>query len=234
MKKVLITSGGTREYIDDVRVLTNISSGRLGARIAEQFLAQNKFERHMDPIINYEVHYVASETSIKPHFNGWYHADFIPHKVTDVQSVYNVMKELVPEMDIIIHCMAVSDFGFHPCSTKLKSTDTMAFIESLKNRIYQTTKILPMIKQWNPNCILIGFKFEVGTTDDEIKELAVKQIETCKSDAVLTNDKIKMKAAASHTAKLYYKDKTNDWLNCQLFNDKKEIAEGIFNFVTNL
>jgi len=36
--KVLITSGGTREYIDDVRVLTNISTGKLGATIANTFL----------------------------------------------------------------------------------------------------------------------------------------------------------------------------------------------------
>ena len=35
--KILITSGGTTEYIDDVRVLTNISTGRLGAQIGTCF-----------------------------------------------------------------------------------------------------------------------------------------------------------------------------------------------------
>jgi len=48
--KILITSGGTREYIDDVRVLTNLSSGRLGAVIADEAvkLGHDVEQRHPD------------------------------------------------------------------------------------------------------------------------------------------------------------------------------------------
>ena len=41
MKKILISSGGTREHVDEIRVLTNISSGKLGAKIAEAFCDAN-------------------------------------------------------------------------------------------------------------------------------------------------------------------------------------------------
>ncbi|MGZ7242311.1 phosphopantothenoylcysteine decarboxylase domain-containing protein, partial [Streptococcus pyogenes] len=36
--KILITSGGTRESIDQVRSITNHSTGQLGKQIAERFL----------------------------------------------------------------------------------------------------------------------------------------------------------------------------------------------------
>ncbi len=35
MAKILITSGPTRQYLDPVRYLTNASSGRMGAALAE-------------------------------------------------------------------------------------------------------------------------------------------------------------------------------------------------------
>jgi len=37
--RVLVTAGGTREPIDDVRVLANTSTGRLGARLADALAA---------------------------------------------------------------------------------------------------------------------------------------------------------------------------------------------------
>ena len=40
MKKILITSGPTREYLDPVRYITNGSSGRMGAALAEAVLRQ--------------------------------------------------------------------------------------------------------------------------------------------------------------------------------------------------
>lgn len=207
MQKVLITSGGTKEYIDDVRVLTNISSGKLGAVIAETFLSHNKFQRHTEPDIKYEVHFVMVKGSQLPFFiHGFMHTDFKIHEVTDVQSVYDVMEKLVPEMDIVIHCMAVSDFGFKPIKTKLKSSDPEAFIESLKERIYQTPKILPMIKQWNPNCKLVSFKFEVNVTHDELIDIAKKSMLFGKSDIVIANDKSEMVENKSHIAYGVYND----------------------------
>ena len=40
MAKILITSGPTRQYLDPVRYLTNASSGRMGAALAEAALAR--------------------------------------------------------------------------------------------------------------------------------------------------------------------------------------------------
>ena len=36
--KVVVTSGPTREPVDDVRFVSNVSSGRLGAAVADAFV----------------------------------------------------------------------------------------------------------------------------------------------------------------------------------------------------
>lgn len=207
MKKVLITAGGTTEAIDDVRNLTNISTGRLATKIAEKFLSENVFERHMPHEINYEVHYVMTVNAVMPlSLYGFYHEDFRPYPVTDVASVMAIMEELVPKMDIVIHAMAVSDFGFKPLHSKLKSNDPEAFIESMRERIIVNPKVISHIKTWNPNVFLVGFKFEVGEDFNSLKRIAMESMEKNKCDLMVANDLIQMNNAKDHVAHIIDKD----------------------------
>jgi len=150
--KILITSGGTREYIDDVRVLTNISTGKLGATIVDELISLNIIERHREPVINFEVHYVFAKGAIRPNLRGGFYniGEFKPYEVTDVSSLMKVMEELVPQMDVVIHAMAVSDFGFIPTHTKLKSNDPQTFIDSLRDRIIINPKVTHLLKNGTP------------------------------------------------------------------------------------
>ena len=125
-------------------------------------------------------------------------------------------------MDVVIHPMAISDFGFYHIKTKLKSNDPIAFIESLKNRIYQTPKILSYIKKWNPNCFLISFKFEDGLTTEELIQIANESMEKNQSDLVISNDKTEMVRNNSHTS--YFCEKTT----YVKIEGKEEIAKEIF------
>ena len=54
---VVITSGGTSEKIDNVRKITNSSSGKLGMTIANHLLQENNVENNneRDNVINSEV-----------------------------------------------------------------------------------------------------------------------------------------------------------------------------------
>ena len=215
MKKILITSGGTKEYIDDVRVLTNISTGKLGALIADTFsrceTADDLFEN------DDEIYYVHAKGAEKPICSQFMNMI----EISSVDDLKNVMEKLVPEMDIVIHCMAVSDFGFTPCSTKLKSSDPQAFIDSLRDRIKMNPKILPLIKQWNPNCKLISFKFEVGLSHEELVRIAKESMKGGNSDVVIANDKTEMTNTKTHIAYAI----TND--GEVKLNNKLEIAKYI-------
>ena len=57
MKKIIITSGGTSERIDNVRKITNSSSGKLGMTIANHLLEGNN---------DIMIYYVCSKNSLRP------------------------------------------------------------------------------------------------------------------------------------------------------------------------
>lgn len=209
--KILITSGGTREMIDGVRCITNISSGKLAVEILEKLIEQEqrnnirsdkRLERMEFIFIHTKGSAMPPSTIIEWHKidSRSYDIDIKYIEVTDTQSVMDVMEELVPTVDVVIHPMAVSDFAFAPIKTKLKSNDPEAFIESMKERIYRTPKILSHIKEWNPNCFLISFKFEDGVDHDELIRIAFDSLLKNKSDIVIANEKQEMNNLGIHRA----------------------------------
>jgi len=183
---ILITSGGTMEYIDDVRVMTNISTGALGCVIAETFLEHG-----------YKVMYVHGRNARIPD----------PHKnlsmaiTTSAQDAYDALKVLVPMHDVVIHAMAVSDFTFkRDIILKCKSSDPEAFIDYMRRAITKNPKIIGEIKKWNPKALLVGFKFEVGIQHEELIALAQESIAKNGCDLVVANDKVEMKENKVHVA----------------------------------
>lgn len=195
---ILITSGGTREYIDEVRVLTNISTGKLGAQIADFFRMSPKVEN---------IFYLCSKNSILPK------KDVTIINADSVSEVMAVMEKIVPKVDVVIHSMAISDFGFKPSPVKLKSNDPMLFIESLKDRIVVNPKIISFIKIWNKNVKLVGFKFEVDKSNEELIDIAFESLNKNDCDYVVANDKAEMKLKNEHVA--YIIDKNKNIIKCE-------------------
>lgn len=193
---VLITAGGTREHIDEVRVLTNISTGKLGAQIANTIYLNSEVKK---------IFYVCSKGSALPVEDQ--HAVIEIHYADSVQEVYEIMEKLVPKCDVVIHSMAISDFGFKASNTKLKSNDPQAFIDSLRERITVNPKIISFIKKWNPKTKLIGFKFEVNKTKEELIDIAYESLVKNNCDLVIANDKQEMKDKNQHIAYIIDKDK---------------------------
>lgn len=94
--RVLVTSGGTSEPIDGVRVLTNTSSGATGALIAEHFVRAG-----------HEVCLVRAENAVRPNARC---AEETFVSFTDLAAVLD--RRLRSEnFDAVIHAAAVSDFS---------------------------------------------------------------------------------------------------------------------------
>lgn len=203
-KTVLVTSGGTQEYIDDVRVLTNISSGRLGANIAEAVFDAGA-----------NVIYLYGKNSVMPPLMAPLHDghNMSYRPVRTAQDAYNEMEKIVPTVDAVIHCMAVSDFTFRrDKAIKCKSSDPQAFIDFMRDTITTNPKIISKVKEWNPKVFLVGFKFEVGITREDLIDLAIHSIESNGCDMVVANDKKEMEAEGEHVAHFVYSEKVADML----------------------
>jgi phosphopantothenate-cysteine ligase len=111
---ILITAGGTSEKIDNVRSISNMSSGKLGSLIAEAFAACDEAE-HID--------YVCGEKALRPKTDK---AAVIP-----VESVYD-LRSAVTEIcaaktiHAVIHSMAVSDYTVGRVSTSELISENIA------------------------------------------------------------------------------------------------------------
>ncbi len=85
---ILITSGGTSEKIDAVRMITNMSSGKLGAEIANT-LVQNTFT-------NLKIFFLSSNKCALPNK----HKRIEVIEITDTQSVLDNMKDIISKLKL--------------------------------------------------------------------------------------------------------------------------------------
>ncbi|MBF0504012.1 MAG: phosphopantothenoylcysteine decarboxylase [Candidatus Omnitrophica bacterium] len=135
---VLITCGATWTAIDDVRVISNISTGEMGHLIAKAF----KRAGARVTVIEGPVTHSLSDRGIK----------IIKYRFFD--ELAGLLKaELVKKYDVVIHAAAVSDFRVGKVN---KNKITSA--KPLTLRLVRTPKLIEQIKLLSPESFLVGFK----------------------------------------------------------------------------
>jgi phosphopantothenoylcysteine decarboxylase / phosphopantothenate---cysteine ligase len=172
-KRVLITSGGTIEKIDNVRAITNTSTGKTGAQLAQILFSSGA-----------NIDFLSSINGAKPD------CDFNQYDFTDFKSLQKQLMDLLNEnqYDMIVHCAAISDFSVDKIFADTKEV-TDGKISSSNNELQITLKRNPkLINQIKnkSNAILIGFKLSVNAPD--IIGLVKKQIQDANVDYVVQND----------------------------------------------
>lgn len=224
--KILITSGGTTEQIDSVRGITNHSTGKLGKEMTEHFLKAG-----------HQVSLVTTKAAVKPNASE----QLSIYHITNVASLIQTLKPLVENHDVLIHCMAVSDYT-PVYMTDLEEVKETTDIETLLKKSNQETKIssssdvqvlflkktpkvISMVKEWNPNIQLIGFKLLVDVTEDQLISVAKDSLTKNKADYIVANDLATI-SADSHKALLVSKDEVLSLAT------KSEIAETLLKKVT--
>ena len=180
--KVLITSGGTKENIDGVRYLSNLSTGKTGAAIAEYF------SRNF-----HETTFVHAENSVIPRSAN----TLIPYFSFD--NLNKRLKSLLSResFDAVIHLAAVGDYSVEsievngkqnklPLTKKLDSSVSKINIELKRN-----VKIINRLKEYSKNkaIMLVGFKLTNTPNENERVAAVAKLFKDADCDAVVLNDK---------------------------------------------
>jgi len=189
-KRILVTAGGTREYIDDVRVVTNISTGALGCLIAQEFLSMGD-----------HVVFAHAKGSPMPEQPADNFGRLTTEQFVTTNDLYEIMRTYCTGfgLDAVIHSAAVSDFTFRrDVPVKVSSDDEEGFIEHLRQTIVRTPKIVREVKKWCPTCQLVSFKFTVGKSCTELRDIAYASGAAAGADYVLANDKIQMQSHGEH------------------------------------
>jgi len=211
--KVVVTGGGTREYIDDVRVMTNISSGKLAALIAEQVYVTAPSDDRIEVVYIHGRHAALPGTPAK----------HVP--ITTTQDALEAMEEHCEFADVVIHPMAVSDFTFQRDKpVKVSGSDASAFVEYMRQTIVPTPKLLAKVRTWSPKCFLVGFKFLSGASFADLTEAARKVLNDNLCDLVVANDLQAMKKAKTHVAHFLTRDNE---VSVSTYEGKDRIAHGV-------
>ncbi|HTB83419.1 MAG TPA: phosphopantothenoylcysteine decarboxylase [Candidatus Sulfotelmatobacter sp.] len=178
----IVTAGPTFEPLDDVRRLTNFSTGRLGTELANFLTARG----HTVTLLVGESATYAGERKART--------------VKTFSTTRDLRAKLKSfsgkKVDAIFHAAAVSDFAFG----KLFVRDAAGKLRALKPskkfstrdgdlfaELTPTPKIIAELRDWFPKTKIVGWKFEaVGGRADALST-ARKQIAGCATDACVAN-----------------------------------------------
>ncbi|MET0262238.1 MAG: phosphopantothenoylcysteine decarboxylase [Rariglobus sp.] len=168
--RILITSGATREPIDAVRFLSNVSTGRTGALIADALARHG----HAVTLLHGEGAIRATDVASSETFSS-------------TENLQAQLRRLLAtgEFDAVIHCAAVSDY--RPAETR--EGKLTSYAPELTLRLVPTPKLLPELKHYSPRPLkVVGFKLTAGA-DAQDRSLAVSRLFAAGTvDAVIHND----------------------------------------------
>ncbi len=163
-KNILIIGGPTAESIDDVRIITNRSSGKTAIE-----LAKNAFYRGA----NIELWY-GSGTEIPPVFINTINFE-------SIQDVLELLKtKNLKKYHIIILCAALSDYIPKKHKGKILSGKDKLLLE-----LFPAKKIISKLRKKAPNSKIIGFKLE--EKKDKMHEKALDLLNKNNLDLVVAN-----------------------------------------------
>jgi phosphopantothenoylcysteine decarboxylase/phosphopantothenate--cysteine ligase len=163
--RILISAGGTKEAIDPVRYLTNISSGKQGEALAKAAA-----------YAGFEVTLVSTVDFPGP----WKLV-----KVSSANEMHQEMLDKVQESDIVIMAAAVADWTIEqPAKEKLKKG-----AKSLTLELTPTVDILKdLANKFSEHKVFIGFAAETIPNSEELIRVAREKLLQKNIDLICAND----------------------------------------------
>lgn len=177
----VVTAGPTFETMDQVRRLTNFSTGRLGTELANFLTARG---HAVTLLIGEQATYCGERKATRA-------------------KVFSTTKDLMEKLqalakqDIgaVFHTAAVSDFAFGKIwvrSDKGELSEITAGKVSTRQgtllaELVPTPKIIASLREWYPQAKLVGWKFEVDGDRAGALRAAENQMRECRTDACVVN-----------------------------------------------
>ncbi len=177
----IVTAGPTYETMDNVRRLTNFSTGRLGTELAN-FLAAH----------GYEVTLLIGEQATHCGERKVQRVE----RFTTTQHLLEKFRGLAVEnIGAVFHAAAVSDFTFGKIwlrsaageLSELKSGKISTRAGTLLAELVPTPKLIAELRSLFPAGKLVGWKFEVDGDRASVLRAAENQMRDCRTNACVAN-----------------------------------------------
>jgi phosphopantothenoylcysteine decarboxylase/phosphopantothenate--cysteine ligase len=164
-KKVLVTAGATREHIDDIRFISNPSTGKMGVE-----LAREAYMRGADVLLVHGHMDVDSPACVRGKYAG------------STDDMYRTVMANLKGSNIVVLAAAPSDFAPRRRRGKVSSR------AMLRLTLRPLPKISDRVKKVKKSVKLILFKAESRVSESELKRLAIKKLRACRADMIVAND----------------------------------------------
>ena len=223
-KRVLVTAGPTREYLDPIRFITNRSSGKMGYAVAE--VAKQR---------GAEVTLVSGNVSLDPP------AGVDPIFIETAAEMHQVVRKYSDQADIVVMAAAIADYHAEIVSLrKIKKTAEL-ILDPTDGRPDQksqaneelTLKLTPTIdiaadlgQRKRPGQVLVTFAAET----DNLIQNAKKKLLAKRCDLVVANDVTAEGAGFDTDTNVVTLVHQSDCNSLPMMS-KREVAEQIFDFV---
>ena len=179
--KCIVTAGPTYQALDEVRRLTNLSTGTLGSELAN-FLSGKGHE--VDLLLGYYATYRGPQKAARVHV------------FTTTADLHRRLQEMAgAAAKAVFHAAAVSDFTFGRTWLRsaagelkeIKSAKIATDCESVLAELVPTPKIIRDLRPWFPQACIVGGKYELEGDRRAVVTKALTQIMECNSNACVAN-----------------------------------------------
>lgn len=217
-KKIIITAGPTNERIDSVMQITNMSTGSLGATVADRILKDDSLADEVE-----KIYYISPKLARKP-AERFFGPKLKLVEIRTAEDLQGKLEELLmtEHIDAVVHSAAVGDYKAKysiraedlvdeivakqaglgrmlswdelfevfddPVSVKDDSGKMSSYEPHLMTMMALTSKVIGCIKEASPSTMLIGFKLLDGVPKDELIQVAQRLREKNHADYIVAND----------------------------------------------
>ena len=169
-KKILISAGPSREYLDAIRFVSNNSSGRMGIEIAKEASARGA-----------DVLLINGKSLVKV-------PDYI--NTINVVSTEDFIKAVKSELslkdyDFFICAAAISDYSPTNCIEGKISSDE---VKELHINMRLTPKIIDEARRKNHKVFIVAFKAETNVSRSQLIDRAYDRLKRSDADLIVAND----------------------------------------------
>lgn len=165
-KKVLVTAGATREFIDDVRFISNPSSGRMGIALAREAWLRG-----------------ADVALVAGHLEAPMPGYLRVVRAGSASEMLSAVRQEAKGASVIALAAAAGDFTAKKEKGKISSERKGARIE-----LSPAQKISDGVRKWNRKARIVLFKAESGVADKELRRRAEEKMRKCGADLMVAND----------------------------------------------
>src|SRR5476649_745801 len=176
--RIVITSGPSYEPIDQVRRLSNFSTGELGTLLAEGFAEAG--------------HRVVCFRGVASTFPPpLWPVEVIPFTTNDDLAAGLQALPAREEATIVFHAAALCDFKVREIVDEkgdpVHGDKVSSRAGTLKLTMEPAPKLIASLRRMFPSSILVGWKYELDGTADEVLGKGRRQMDECLTDACALN-----------------------------------------------